>query len=90
MPDTDDSGAMCSSEPSAGRGLLGRWRVALGLRDGRSFAAFSVGRRLRLRRDGVDYRFGRAPIAIYLTAYSGAAPSNETGVGTPVPIVTGV
>lgn len=79
----DCEGALFSIHPD-GRGLVmdHEWPI--------SFVNFTDGGgRLRLQRDGVDYRLDPMPIAMCLAAYDHAAGADQAGTATPVPSVAG-
>ena len=79
----DCEGALFSIHPD-GRGLVidRSWPV--------SFVNFADGGgRLRLQRDGVDYRLDPMPIEACLAAYDRAAEEHQAGTATPVPSVAG-
>jgi hypothetical protein len=79
----DCEGAMFEIHPD-GRGLV------LDRSEAISFVNFTDGGgRLRLQRDGVDYRLDPMPIETCLAAYDHAAGADQAGTATPVPSVAG-
>jgi hypothetical protein len=79
----DCEGALFSIHPD-GRGLVieQNWPA--------SFVSFTDGGgRLRLQRDGVDYRLDPMPIEACLAAYDRPAEEHQAGTATPVPSVAG-